>query len=797
MTPCNTTAALALQVPALHFPEPASAGLHPHSPACAAPDNFSASEFAFEPQSGRGPGSALLPLSLMAAAAIFGAAPAAATPTATSSATTTSAVVPLLSAVSVASAAATTTTTTTTTAAAAGTADTVLPTVTVKETRADDEPGYQTGKTRIGKVAQLPKDVPQSLTIVPERLIRERNANTFKEALRNVASLTFNAGEGGRIGDNITLRGYSAVGDLFLDGMRDAAQYNRETFNLEQIEVLRGSSSVLFGRGSTGGVINQVSKQPLDRDQSSLGLTAGSFDYRRAVLDVNRVLQPGLAVRINAMNTETDSFRQHVQQERNGVAPSISWRGARDQVLLSYYWLDEHNIPDYGVPYFRGAPLPVPVDRFYGLANVDYEDNRTGIATLSYTHTYSPDSSLRASLRQADYRRELRAVAPRLAGSPSVYTDALVINRQRQARGSGEHTTTLQVDFNDVWQGFGLRHEVLFGVEWLYERAGRYSLTSTIANPATTTGSDQANPALPANFATSFTRTGLNAYQGHTVSLLAQDTLQLAPHWKLMLGTRFDRLQADYQRPLPAGPLARRDREWSWRSGLLYQPTPYQTWYASYGSSFNPSAETYQLDNRTANTPPEKNRNVELGLKWEARDGLLSVRTALFRSEKTNERNTDLAQPDVALLSGKRHTSGVELELVGQLDANWEVFASAAFLSGKVDRASGVQAANLGKDPINTPNHTASLWLTRKLPAHFKFGAGIESVGARYGNATNTNRVPGYRRVDALLEWEHGQHSLKLNLFNLFNRRYYESVYSGHVVPGTERAAQLGWRVKF
>lgn len=752
MTPCNT---LAQQATALRSSAPA------------APDFLPGSDFALEPRPVRRAGSALLPFSLMAAAAIFGAAPVAAHASPAAAAT------------------------------AAAADDPVLPTVTVQETRSADEPGYQTGKTRIGKLPQLPKDVPQSLTIVPEQLMRDRNAHTFKEALRNVAALTFNAGEGGRIGDNITLRGYSAVGDLFLDGMRDAAQYNRETFNLEQIEVLRGSSSVLFGRGSTGGVINQVSKQPLERDQSSLALTAGSFNYKRVVLDVNRVLQPGLAVRINAMDTETDSFRREVNQRRNGVAPSIAWRGQKDQVVLSYYWLDEHNLPDYGVPYLRGAPLPVPIDRFYGLANVDYEDNQTGIASLAYTHVYGPNSALRVNLRQADYRRDLRAVAPRLAGSPSAYSDTLVINRQRQSRGSGEHTTTLQVDFNDVWQALGMRHEVLFGLEWLYERAGRYTHTGSIANPTTTTGSDNANPVLPANFASSFTRTGFNYYKGHTTSLLAQDTLQLAPHWKLMLGTRFDRLQADYQRPLPAGPLARRDSEWSWRSGLLYQPTPYQTWYASYGSSFNPSAEAYQLDSRTANTPPEKSRNLELGVKWEALEGQLSVRSALFRSEKTNERNTDLAQPEVALLSGQRHTDGIELELVGHLDVNWEIFASAALLRGKIDKASGDQAANLGKDPINTPHHTASLWLTRKLPGHFKLGAGLESVGARYGNATNTNRAPGYRRVDALLEWEHDRHSVKLNVFNLFNRRYYESVYSGHVVPGTERAAQLTWMLKF
>lgn len=686
---------------------------------------------------------------------------------------------------------------------AAARLDATLPTVTVQGQADSAEKGYQGEKTRIGKVPQLPKDVPQSLSIVADQLMRERNANTFKEALRNVAGLTFNAGEGGRIGDNLTLRGYSAASDLFLDGMRDVAQYNRETFNLEQIDILRGSGSMLFGRGSTGGVINQVSKQALAKDKKEVTLTAGSFNYRRATLDINQVLNQDWALRLNAMHTDSDSFRHEVKQKRDGLAPTLSWRAnGTDQVTLSYYFLKDDNLPDYGVPYFQGKPLAVPISRFYGLANADYERNQTGIATIGYTHVFGKDSAVRVTLRQADYERDLRAVAPRLAGTPVAITDGVVINRQRQARGGAEHTQTLQVDFNDQWQWGGMRHEVLAGLEYLHEQASRYSNTSLLANPATTVGSDNARPNLPAGFDASFVRTGYNRYAGHSVSLYGQDTLQLASHWKLLLGTRFDSLRANYQRPLPAGPLERSDQVWSWRSGLMYQPDAFSTWYASYGSSFNPSAEAYQLDSRTANTPPEKSRNFELGFKRELLGGDLSLRTALFRSEKTNERNTDLAQPDVAVLSGRRHTDGAELEVVGKISASWQVFANLALMRARIDQASGAQANTLDKDPINTPHHTWSLWSTYKIAPGWKVGGGLEGVAARYGNATNTVQVPGYSRVDGLLEYgvktASGQrYEVKLNVFNLLDKTYYESVYAGHVLPGTRRAVQLSLNARF
>jgi catecholate siderophore receptor len=678
----------------------------------------------------------------------------------------------------------------------------VLPQVTVQSTKhreQEEDTGYQPPKTNVGKTMALPKDIPQSLTIVPIQLMKDRNANTLKEALRNVAGLTFNAGEGGRIGDNITLRGYSAVGDLYLDGLRDMAQYNRETFNLDRVEVLRGSASMLYGRGSTGGLINQVSKMPINKDRTELNVTGGSFSYRRATLDVNRKLSDKLLFRLNTMVTDTDSYRNDVFQKRWGIAPTLTYNlGGKNEVSASYYFLQEHNLPDYGVPYYHGSPLNVPINRYFGMANVNYERNRTGIGTLSYTHRFNENSVLKSVVRYANYARDLDAVAPRLIGVPPSLLSNTPINRQRQARGGLEHVLTGQSEYNGKFATGYLKHEVMAGVAYNWERSERWTNSNGFVNPRGTFANPDSSPVLPVGFFDRFNRTAFNYYNGRTISAYSQDTVRIAPHLKLLMGTRFDHMHANYERPQPNGPLERNDNMWSSRGGLMYQPNDISTYYVCYGTSYNPSAELYQLDDRTSNTPPEKSQNLEGGAKWDLLHGNLSLRTAVFRTQKFHERNTDLSRPTVSLLTGQRHTDGVEFEAAGRLTKNWELFSSMALMRSNVDKASAQQANSQDKRPVNTPNYTYGLWTTYKFKFHgkWKVGVGLEGVGKRFANADNSNAVPGYQRLDAMVEYELDRYSLKLNAFNLLNAKYYEGVYTGHVVPGTSRAIQISLGMK-
>ncbi len=703
--------------------------------------------------------------------------------------------------------------------AAAAEGEKSLAPITVQDERIDEGKGYQGGVTRVGKLPQLPKDVPQALTVVSEALIEDKNADTLKEALRNVAGLSFNAGEGGRIGDNMTLRGFSSFGDLYLDGIRDVAQYNRETFNIEQVEVLRGSAAMLFGRGQAGGVINQASKEPGLLNKGSVTGTVGRYDYKRVTADVNQVVGENAALRVNAMKTDAGSSRDHVESERDGFAPTLRWGiGTPDEFSIGHYTLKTHNTLDYGVPFFNKRPLDVAASRFYGTTS-DYEDNTTHINTGSYLHRYSSDTEIRTVLRQADYTRDLWGVAPRLLAGTTAITDDTAIRRARQARGGHERTWTSQTDFTTRLATGPLKHELLAGLELLHENAGRWSYNNpAIANLANTTvGNPDATPPLPDGYG-SRTRFAISRYVGDTVGTYAQDSIEFLPGWKILLGLRHDRMDAQYRNNTQTAdtPADVRFSEWSYRSGLSWQPTELQHYYLAFSDSFNPTADLYQFTTATSPAPPERSRTLELGAKWELLEGDLSLRTSLYRAEKEWERNTDvesasaaptLANPFPNLLTRKRHTDGFELEAAGRITSRWEVFLGWALLHARIDEAKpGGSTAVEGLRPRNTPPFTYSLWTTYRLPAGWRLGAGVEGKGSRLaygipnGTATPTvNVAPGYRRWDAMVSYEQAKYVVKLNVLNLLDKRYYESVYEngGHVVPGTKRTAQLSLEYKF
>lgn len=677
--------------------------------------------------------------------------------------------------------------------------ETRLPGVTVRDHRDKDGAGYQGGTTRVGKVNQLPRDVPQSLTIVTEKLMEDRSADTLKEALRNVTGLTFNAGEGGRNGDNITIRGYSVVGDLYLDGIRDIAQYNRELFNLEQIDVLRGSASMLFGRGSTGGIINQVSKGAMLDNQSDVSVTYGSYDYKRATADLNYQIGEASAARLTVMGTDAGSFRKGAQYKRYGMAPTISTGiGDANEFWVSYYYLEESNVPDYGVPYYMGKPVEISPKTFLGLANADYEKYQTHIATVGHIHRFSTDTSLRTVLRYGRYHRDLWPSAPRLnlSSTGGVLTDNTLVTRSNPGREGTDKTLTGQMDFDTKLQTGSLMHQVLLGFEYLHENSftERFGHVSGVVVPSTPIGNPDTSPVLPVNF---FDRnvTQSTRFKADTIGIYGQDTVELGDGWKIIGGFRWDRFKGDYERIGPLDDYARIDKVWSWRTGLMYQPDDVQSYYVSYGTSFNPSGELYSLDPRGSNTPPEKNRNIEAGAKFELLQGNLSLRTALFRSEKTNERNTDPLVTDVFLLSGKRHTDGLEFEVAGRITPDWDAFGGIARLWAAIDES--VTPGQEGMRPINTPKYTANFWTTYRITGHWRIGGGFEAVGKRYTSLLNTTYLPSYVRWDSMLSYNQGFYEIQLNIFNILNKTYYEGLYTGHAVPGTVRTAHVKLGVKF
>lgn len=676
---------------------------------------------------------------------------------------------------------------------------------------------YNAATTTLGKQKQALKDVPQAVSVVTRQLIADQGDINMKDVLKNVSGITFVAGEGGRSGDSIILRGFSAFGDTYRDGQRDVAQYNRDPFNDERVEVLKGASSMLFGRGSTGGVINQVSKTPFAGEQVEVSGTIGNNDFHRETADINQALSDTAAIRLNVMNTHDGSPDGISAQERFGIAPSIAFGlGEPTTVVLSHMHMKENNTPMLGVPFDPNTlqPIDVPVDRYYGLQGMNSEDITADISTVRATHKLDSKHEIAAQLRVGRYDRQVIVSQPQLRNSPAgtPVTDATQLGYSGKLRGSLNETQSLSVDYNGKFDTGSLSHELLAGAEFTRETQNAYSIRTTTAIPNVV-----GSVGDPEGFYTGgYTRHRSNDFVTRNLAAYVTDTMALNQQWKVMAGLRMDQLEGTYKTyntttGLQTGESKRDDRGLSYRTGLIWQPTKASSYYLGYSSLMNPSGEAYQYDLSaglsTDKQQPERNKHYEIGAKWDLADGDATLRAAVFRTEKLNERNTDALSPDVAILYAKRHTDGVEVEVAGRLSEKWEVFAGATLMDPKIDQGWANNAptdANKGAVPKYTPKKTANIWTTYKVTDKVTAGVGLYYTGKRYAadsqsvngqpvkfDASKARFAPSYVRADAMLSYEERKYNVRLNVNNLTNKKYYDALYGGHASAAAPREVQL------
>ncbi|MGE0348597.1 TonB-dependent receptor [Hydrogenophaga sp.] len=694
-------------------------------------------------------------------------------------------------------------------------------------------------ETGIGKGRQQLRDIPQSVTVVTEKLIDDRNLDTLKEALKNTAGITFLAAEGGE--EDIRLRGFAlqSTGDLFIDGMRDPAFYDRDTFNLDRMEVLRGSASMLFGRGSTGGAVNQVSKVPRLIDEHQVDFTLGSHAYRRVQGDFNLKTGESAALRINAMITKADNNGAGSSIDKNGVALAYRWGiGERDEFQASLYNLDNNNGINYGIPYiapYAGAPntervlLPLDPKNYYGLAS-DYSDGSATFGTFSHIHRFDRESELKSQVRVGTFKRDQRSGAIRfgnaglqpggVAADLTNFGPNTVLTRGTHLKIQDMDNIHVQSDYNGKFEALGYKHELLAGVDASREKKTVYAArnaaqggvvptkpTTTIGTPNDGAWVDESSRVL--RVSNQYVATGWGAY--------VQDVMQLTPAWKLVGGLRYDNLTGDYDAfsipngapgPVTATSYRMKVSEVSQRVGALFQPNALHSYHFSAGTSFNTSGDAYSLGASNVDTPPEKSINLELGAKLDSADKRFTTRLALFRSTKLNERNTDPDLP-VVTLSGRRHVAGFEADLAGRITPKWEIFASYMWMPvAKVDEAAPCPAVGscsqntpgerVGDRPALTPEHSGTVWSTWQLTPKWRVGAGLNFRGKQKPTRSEFH-VPSYVTADLMAEYkfDFDRVVLKANLTNIENKLYADQLYPGHYIPGAGRTLQVTASVKF
>ncbi len=733
----------------------------------------------------------------------------------------------------------------TSTPAAPKAPETTLQPVAVKARAETDANSVRATSTSIGKGTQDLRDIPQSITVVTEKLLEDRRVDTVKQALHQTGGVTFMAAEGGE--EDVRLRGFSLAGsgDIYVDGLRDPAFYDRDTFSYERLEVLRGSASMLFGRGSTGGVVNQVQKQAFLDNAHEVNFTAASGDFFRFTGDFNVKTGERSALRINTMRNTATQWGNFI--DKQGVAANLRWNvGTDDEFSLSGYYLHNRNGINYGLPWLRANStqasanpsglIPGLDTRAYYQAASDYNASGASYATFGYSHRFADGGELKTTVRNGFYDRDLRAgtirfcVAPACPGfttpgaeGPVTVTAATPLTRGLNNKVQDLHAATAQSDYSRSFKAFGLGHDLLAGVDLAREDRKAYAtplpagVTLDKNSPRTTIGTPndgggRVDETLRSKLPTA-------TFLARSIGLYGQDLVQLAPHWKLLGGLRIDRFEGRYQTfqttataTVPVGAVtsdySRSDLLWSRRFGLLFQPSETQSFHVSYGTSFNTSGDAFQYDLPGSNTPPEASRNIEIGAKLDLLDGRFSLRTALFHSTKFNERNRDSpANVPITdyLLSGKRHTAGLDLDIAGRLAPGWEAWGSYTWIPvAKIDAGNPLDGSTLsgelvGQRPSLTPRHSGSIWTTYQLTGKLRLGAGLNARSSQTPNRNPAGIVaPKFVTGDLLAEYAFSEQlSLKLNVLNFTDKYYADVLYTGHYVQGAPRTVAATLTARF
>jgi catecholate siderophore receptor len=675
---------------------------------------------------------------------------------------------------------------------------------------------YGVDTSSLPKLTAPPSETPQSIDVISGQELQDRAATDLNQALRTIPGITIGAGEFRSMGNSPTIRGFVARTDMFLDGIRDYGDYNRDPFNLESIEVLEGPASILFGRGSTGGVIEQSSKLPQQQAAVSATVTGGTDDTRRATVDVNEpvaALGEGTAVRLNVMGDKANvADRDVVSTSRWGVAPSIAFGlGTPTRVTLSYFHQFNDDVPDYGLPYFGSTPAPVSQDNFYGFRS-DFFRTRTDVTSFTVEHDVSDAVTIENRARYASYARDFRFSEPLISATIPLTTPLSAVNVTRNVN-SGNSVDTMAWDQLFVrarWQLGDIDNTSLVGVEGGHEKAAP-EFDNSKGVPGTSLLSPNENQSFTATstYPRFYTHTTANS-----VAPFLIDTAKLGA-WEATLGLRWDRFAVDYNdvnysttvpgQVVKTDHIPHTDEMASYRAALTYNVAAHGNVYLSFGTSFNPSAEdlslisssrSFSLNN--ADLDPEKNRTYELGTKWAFLDQRLELTGALFRLEKENARVPDPTNPVVNILAGSQRVDGAEIRAQGQLTANWQLIAGYTYLDSDVT-ASANGAAPVGSPLMNTPKHAFTAWSVYQIGDRIELGAGARGVSSQYTqNAPPIKTVPGFWTFDAMAKWAITPRlAAQVNVNNLLNKYYYDQLHFFHVVPGPGRTALVSLTARY
>ncbi len=692
--------------------------------------------------------------------------------------------------------------------------ETVLPDVKVESSSAPAA-SNNLRKLNIDLYTAPLQDTPQAIDVIDQEQIQNQSITRLTDALKNVPGITMNSGEGGAHGDNINLRGLVVQNGFFMDGLRDPGSYTRDSFNLDGVDVIKGPSSTMFGYGSTAGIVNQETKLPTDTSINNFSLKGGTNALARGTGDFNYVVNPGTAVRLTMMAERSNiADRDVALNQRFGFAPSISFgMDGATKLTLSYLHQAENNIPDYGIPFLNGAPAPVARNNFYGLANYDRTQTTTDVVTASLEHYFNAKTKLTNSFRYGNYTFNYQVTAPVLSGplpdgSYPLGTPLSAIQVGRD-QPSSSGTTTLLIDRLNLTSNFKtgqFKHDLVTGLGLSREtlNTNRYQdqndLTPSLIAPTSLLNPNpQQAPAAPQPI------TSQPGSRGDDINVYAVDTLHVNDEFDVIGGLNFDRFISNFYDKTSGDSFTETNDLVSPRAALVFKPFETQSYYFSYGTSYNPAIQYLTLAPSTTSLTPQKTTNMEVGGKLSLLKGKLSLNGALFQITADNVRVADPDNPTLQAASFSERVRGLELTLNGRITSNWDITTGYTHLNALIvngtDPNTGL--SEIGNKVPNIAADTYNLWTTYMPTDALKLGSGLYIYGPRYASPDNSASMAGYMLWNMMASYQLSQHfNLQLNLDNVTNKYYFQSAYfssasESHAVPGAGRTGLMTLNMTF
>lgn len=652
--------------------------------------------------------------------------------------------------------------------------------ITVVGTRTDDSP-YFTPNATTGTRTDTPlKDIPQSIQVIPQQILRDQRVTRLEEALNNVSGFTYGGNFAG-IGAELNLRGFSDV-PVLRDGFRRFSFFPGEfpeTANLEQVEVLKGPSSVLYGEIEPGGLVNLVSKKPLSEPFYEGQFQAGSYGFISPQIDFSGPLTTDKRVRyrLNALYRREDSFRDYEQENRRFfIAPTVSWKiGDRTDLSVQLEYSDDKRPFEVGLPAFGEGVLDVPRDRIINEPN-DFAAEQSLNVGYNLEHRFSDNWKIRSAFRFSN--RDLQT----LGAIPLVFDEATgSLGRLLAFQESETQNYTLQTSVTGKFATGPVKHTLLFGVDLVRtEETEVIRFDNNFLDPSFSNfqfldvfnpsygGFDGVDPntlPLSSNAVTRQNRLGI----------FLQDQIAFTDNLLLLLGLRYDTVQQrTVVSPTDFDPLRSEinsnESAWSPRIGLVYKPIPSISLYGSYSQSFTPSTEV-----SAAGEPfePIRGQGFEVGIKTDFLKGRLAATLAYFDITRRNVPTPDPDNPFFSIATGEQRSRGVELDVTGQILPGWNIIASYAYNNARVTEDNDIP---VGNRLFNAPEHSASFWSTYEMQRGslrgLGFGLGFKYVGERQGDLQNTYRLDSYFLTNAAIYYRRKNWQFAINFKNLFNVDY-------------------------